>query len=324
MNFRRRLLIAAGLAAPLSSLAQMRDPPIRIGWLSFGRSMGGGKAITAFRAGLRDLGYAEGRDIEIIERVSGTDIAESDRLAAELLLMNPHVVVTLAAAVMSVIRAGVTVPVAFAFSGDPVAAKIVRSFARPGGNLTGMSFLSLELVGKRMELVKEVLPSLKRIAIIANPQHAGRQAELVASQQAAGKLGLALDYFEARNALELNAAFDGIAKARSGAVVVFPDAVTMSFSERIAAFGLQQRVLTMSGWEHFVEQGNLMSYGPNMEASFRRLASYVDRILKGVRPADLPVELPSVVEMVVNLSAAKALRLTIPQTVLLRTDRVIE
>jgi putative ABC transport system substrate-binding protein len=323
----RRAVLKAGatalLLAALPSLAQ-QTRLFRIGWIAFGRSMGGSRALDAFRAGLRDLGYVEGRNVSIVERWSDVNREQTEQLAKELVESSPDLIVTVAAAVFPVVRAGAKMPIVFAFSGDPVVGKLVDSFAHPGRNLTGLSFLSLELVGKRMQLLKETLPALKRMAIIANPQHPGQQAELAAARDAAGKLGLATDYFQVRNGADLEQAFAAIPKSGSRAIVVFPDALTMSFSEPIAAFAARNRVPAISGWAHFAERGNLLSYGPRFEDSFRRLATYVDKVRKGVRPADLPVELPTKFELVINMKTAAALGITIPPPVLVRADRVIE
>lgn len=214
-------------------------------------------------------------------------------------------------------------PVVFGYSGDPVEGKVVDSLARPGRNLTGMSFLSLDLVGKRIQLLKEVLPALKRVAIVARPEHPGAQNELRASQAAAKSLGLAMDYHPLRSDVDFGNALAALPKSGSEAIVVFPDAFTMRYSERFAAFAAASRIPAISGWAQFAERGNLMSYGPNLRDVFRRLAVYVDKIHKGANPAELPVELPTVVELIVNLKSARALGIAFPQSVLLRADRVI-
>jgi putative ABC transport system substrate-binding protein len=179
-------------------------------------------------------------------------------------------------------------------------------------------------VGKRMGLLKEMLPGLKRVAIVANPGHPGEPDELRASQAAAKSLGLIVDYHQMRSESELDSALEAILKARDEAVDVFPDAFTLRYSEKIAAFAVKNRVPTISGWARFAEAGNLMSYGPNLRDVYRRLALYVDKIVKGARPGELPVELPTSVELVVNLKAAKSLGTAIPQTMLMRASRVIE
>jgi ABC-type uncharacterized transport system substrate-binding protein len=322
----RRSLLITGAAAmfAVAARALAQQPKVfRIGWLAYGRAMVGSRALEAFRAGLRDMGYAEGRNLSVMERWSDANNEESDRLAVELVQASPDLIVTTSAAVFSVVRAGARMPVVFGFSGDPVVGKLVDSFAHPGRNLTGMSFLSLELAGKRMELIKEVMPGLKRVAIIANPQHPGKQAELAAAQDAAKTLGVTIDYFELRSLPELSVALDAISKSRSEAIMVFPDARTMSFSDEIAAFSTKTHIPAISGWTHFAEHGNLMTYGPQFEPSFRHLATYVDKIFRGAKPADLPVELPTKFELIVNMKTAQALGIKIPRSIMLRADKVI-
>jgi putative ABC transport system substrate-binding protein len=274
---------------------------------------------------MRDLRYVEGRNLIIDARWGEGSNERLAQLAVELVKSNPQLIVTQGGpATYPVVRAGATMPVVFGFSGDPVEGKLVESFAHPGRNLTGVSFLSLELVGKRMELLKEALPSLKRVAILANPQHPGEQGELHASQSAAKELGLALEYFQLPITAKLEDILPAIAKSRSEAIVVFPDAYMMGLSERIAEFAIKHRIPATSGWAQFAEGGNLMTYGPNLRDSFRRLATYVDKILKGAKPSDLPVELPMKLEFVINLKAAKQIGLTIPPNVLARADKVIK
>jgi putative tryptophan/tyrosine transport system substrate-binding protein len=308
----------------LSAEAQ-RSEPVRIGWISNDRGVGNAPMFAAFREGMRLRGYVEGRDVIIESRWGEGSNERLDQLAVELVKSNPQIIVTQGGpATYPVVRAGATMPIVFAFSGDPVEGKLVDSFAHPGRNLTGVSLLSLDLVGKRMELIKEALPSLKRIAVLANPEHPGEQGELRASQAAAKQLGLALEYFQLPVSANLDDILPAVTKSRSNAIVVFPDAYMMRLSERIAQFAVRQRIPAISGWAQFAEGGNLMTYGPNLQDSYRRLAYYVDRILKGSKPADLPVELPTKFELVINLKTAKELGLTIPQSVLYRADRVIK
>ena len=292
--------------------------------MSSTRVADGSPFLDELRRGLRELGYVEGRNL-LLEAYWGEDSAERiDKLVAEVVAARPQVIVAQGGTAVVMRRATTTIPVVFGYSGDPVEAGLVDSFPRPGRNLTGISYLALELVGKRIELIKEVLPRLKRIAIVANPQHPGDQAERRASQVAATALGLSLAYFEARNTVQLGEALAAIEKSGSGAVVMFPVQNVITNRERIAAWAVKNRLPVASGWAQFTEGGNLMSYGPNLRESSRRLATYVDKILKGAKPADIPVELPTRVELVVNLKAAKALGITVPQTVLLRADQVIE
>ena len=323
MISRRELMVALGaglLNRPRHALAQ-QPAPFRVGWVSLDRA-DGSPFFEPFRAGLRDLGWVEGRNLTIEARWAAGSRERLDLMASELVTSKPHVIVTQGGALQPFRSA--TIPIVFGFSGDPVQAGFVESLARPGRNFTGVSFLSLELVGKRIELLKDVMPKLMRVSILASPEHPGEQAELHASQAAGKALGLTLEYFPVRGEPELEQAFAAIPKVRSEAVVVFPDALTLRARERIARFGVDHRIPVVSGWAQFAESGCLMSYGPNLRVVFRRLATFVDRILKGARPADLPVELPTTVELVVNMKTATALGIKIPQPVLARADQVIE
>jgi putative tryptophan/tyrosine transport system substrate-binding protein len=328
MNNRRKLVIALGasaLTAPFSSFAQQQSKVRRIGWISNDSGSGNPPMFAAFREGLRDLGYVEGRDVVIDARWGEGSDERLEQLAVELVKSKPDVIVTQGGpATHPVINAGATMPVVFGYSGDPVEAAVVSSLARPGRNFTGMTFLSFDLVGKRLELLKEVMPGLKRIAILANPQHPGEQGELRVSRAAAKALGLSFQYFQAQNAAKVEDALAAILKSHSEAVDVFPDGLLIRSRERIAEFSIKNRIPAISGWSEFAESGNLMSYGPNLRDAYRRLATYVDKIFKGAKPADLPVELPTTVELVVNLRAAKALGIKIPNSILVRATKVIE
>lgn len=325
MNNRRKLIFAGTAVALLPRwVAAQPAKVLRIAWLSNDQAANS-PFFDAFRSGMRDLGYIEGRNLAIEARFSEGSAERLDQLAAELIQLKPQIIVTQGGpATHPVARAGATMPVVFGYSGDPVEGKLVDSYARPGRNFTGISFLSLELVGKRMEFLKEALPGLKRVAIVARPEHPGEQGELRASQAAAKSLGLTIDYQQVRNESEFENALAAILKSRSEAIVVFPDAFMMRYSEKFAAFAAKNRIPAISGWARFAESGNLMTYGPNLRDVYRRLATYVDKIAKGAKPADLPVELPTTVELVVNLKTAKALGITIPNTILVRADKVIE
>jgi putative ABC transport system substrate-binding protein len=216
-----------------------------------------------------------------------------------------------------------SVPIVFGFSGDPVEAGLVASFARPGGRLTGIAMQSLELVGKRLEVLKELMPRLARVAILANPAHPGEQLELRASRVAADRLGLALQYLPVTSTRDFETAFAALRQERVEAIVAFPDALVMSQAKTIAAFARQHRVPAVSGWSEFAEEGNLLTYGPNLRTTWKQAAGVVDRLLRGARPADLPVDQPSSFELVINLRTADALGLKIPAAVALRADRVV-
>jgi putative ABC transport system substrate-binding protein len=325
MNIRRKLtfILFAGAWLPRWATAQ-KDRVLRIGWLSSAVAADS-PFFDAFHGGMRELGYVEGRNLIIDARWGAGSGERTEQLAVELVASKPDVIVVSGGpATHALIRAGALMPVVFGYSGDPVEGVVVDSLARPGRNFTGVTFLAFNLVGKRLEMLKEVIPGLKRIAVLANPQHPGEQGELRASQAAAKVLGLALDYHPVRNDAECDAALAAILKSRSEAVDVFPDALLMRYSEKIAAFAAKNRIPAISGWAQFAERGNLMAYGPNLRDSYLRLATYVDKIVKGAKPADLPVELPTTFQLVVNLKSAETLGIKIPQSLLLRADRVIE
>jgi len=301
--------------------AQQVAMPARVGWLSGG---GGRSALNAFRDGMRELGYVEGRNLVIDARWGDGSQERLDQNAADLVRSQPHLLVTQAGqAIFAVRRAKPTIPIVFGLSGDPVDAGLVASFAHPGGNFTGVSFLSLELVGKRMELLKETIVSLKRVAVLANPSHPGEKGEQRETRAAAKALGLELEYFPARPGPDYDNVLPAVAKSRSQALFVFPDAGVIGNSEKLAGFSVKHRIPAMSGWAEFAERGNLITYGPILNEGYRRLAMYADKILKGAKPMDLPVELPTKFEMVINLKTAKQIGLTIPPNVLQRADKVI-
>jgi putative ABC transport system substrate-binding protein len=248
---------------------------------------------------MRDLGYVEGRNLVIDARWGDGSNQRLNRYAVELISSMPKVLVTQAGqAIFAVRRSKPEIPIVFGLSGDPVEAGLVASFAHPGGYFTGVSFPSLELVGKRMELLKETIVTLKA-------------------------LGLDVEYFPASPGPAYDNVLAEVGKSRSQALFVFPDAGVIGNSEKIAAFSVKNRIPAMSGWAEFAERGNLMTYGPILNEGYRRLATYVDKILRGAKPMNLPVELPKTFELVINLKAAKQIGLIIPPNILARADRVI-
>lgn len=310
-------LLAATRAWPQASR------PIRIGWLS--NDAPNSPFFDAFREGMRNLGYVEGSNLVIEARFAAGSPEQMEKMAAELAAIKPLVVVTQGGpSTFPMIKANPAAQIVFGFSGDPIEAKVAESFARPGGNYTGTTFMSFELVGKRMELLKEALHNVKRVAIVANPHHPGERGELKASSAAAKSLGLAVDYHQVTTVAELETAFAAIQKSRCDAIDAFPDGFTMRHADKIAAFTQRTHIPAISGWAQFADRGNLMSYGPNLRDSYKRLATYVDKIAKGAKPGDLPIELPTSVEMVVNLKTARAIGLKLPNSILVRAHRTIE
>ena len=327
----RRVALAVVLAVALllghaPAGAQPRPKVPTIGFLvpATGPYIGAPTAVyEAFRLGLRDLGYVEGRTVRLEYR-SSSDRAQLAELATELVRLDVDVIVAAGVAAYPAKASTDRIPVVFGFSGDPVAAGLVDSLARPSRNMTGIAFLALEMVGKRLELLKEAAPKVSRVAVVAFPGHPGEPGEWRQAEATARALGLSLQRFEVRNATDFDPAFDAIAKGHVEAIHAFPDGVTLAQRARIAQFAMVRRLPSVFGWREYAEAGGLMSYGPVLDASWRRVAVFVDRILKGARPADLPVEQPTKFELVINMKTARALGLTIPPSLLLRADQIID
>ena len=321
---RRQILRALGGGLALAAHARPTAAgPHRLVWFSTGDRMSAGAFLQAMRDGLRDLGYREGQDL-VIETRWAEGAEHEERLAAEILSTRPSVIVTQGRAARVVKAASPTVPVVFGFSGDPIDAGLIASFPRPGGQFTGVTFMAYDLVAKRVEVLKETLPSIRRIAVIASPEHVGQPREFAASKAAADRLGLVTSQHAARTPAEISAALDVAREARADALVIFPDPLTNARRDAISEFALRHRLPAISGWAVYADSGLLLTYGPNLAEAWRRVAYLVDRVLKGARPAELPAELPRTIEMVVNLRTARALGVAIPQAVLARADRVIE
>ena len=319
--------IGAGTLAVFLAFAGPCDAqpaPPRVIWVSPTASAQGGPFFEELRRGLRETGHVEGLSIQLESAWSDGTPQRSAKLIAEVVAAAPSIIVTQGSMGPLARKATATIPVVFGYSGDPVEAGMVDSLPRPGRNMTCISYLALELVGKRMELLKEILPSAKRIAVVASPDHPGDSAERRSSQAAAARLGIALDYFELGRGASVADVLAAVEISRSDAAMFFPTQTVIANRALIAEWSLRKKVPTISGWAQFSEGGNVLSYGPNLADASRRLAYYVDRILKGAKPGDLPVELPSRVELVVNQKTARAIGLTVPPSVLLRADRVIE
>lgn len=325
---RRTFVLTLGsglLGAPGSARAQGRKVA-RVGWVGAWYSRSGAATfLDAFRQGMRDRGYIEGQNLTIDARwMESVSADEAASITAELVRSKVDVLVAQGASIFGVKAAAGSVPVLFGYSGDPVAAKLVASLARPGGNLTGITFLTLELAGKRVELLKEAAPRISRLAILFNPLHIGEEEAVRESQAATQRLGLPLQPFAVHSVAEVTAALDTMVRGRINGVVALPNALIMLQRNAIAEFAVRHRVPTISGWEDFAVDGNLMTYGPNLQEAWRYLATLVDKVLKGAKPGDLPVEQPTTYQLIINLKTAKALGLTIPQSLMLRADRLIE
>jgi putative ABC transport system substrate-binding protein len=324
---RRRKFLGSTIALaalPRLAAAQGAGKPARIGWITAQQEAAVAPFLAALRGGLADLGYVEGRNFSIEARYGDNVVSRVPAMAETLMRLPVDILVAQGPAVTVLAKLPRTVPLVFAFSGDPIAAGFAESLARPRGNMTGQTFMSVELNGKRLELLREIMPQLARVAIIANPLHPGETLERANSEEMARRLGLAIDYFTTRDDGELNTALAAMAADPPGAIVIFPDAFANQNRRRIIEFGMSRRAPVVSGWALYAESGALCTYGPRLSESYRRLAYFVDRILKGAKPEDLPIERPKVVELVINLKTAKALGLTVPPSILVRADEVIE
>ena len=304
--------------------AQQSKKIPRIGFLVVRTLESQATRIEAFRKGLADLGYMEGQDI-IIEWRSGDE--KRDRmpeLAAELARLNVDVIVTGgSAATAPAQKATSTIPIVMAQDIDPVGAGFVASLARPGGNITGLTNISPELSGKRLELLTEVIPGLSQVAVFGNSKLPGNTQAVKETEDAARALQLKLQYMELQSRDDIESAFGAAAKERAQALILLQNLVATTHRKRIAELAVRNRLPAILPFTEFVNAGGLMSYGPNYPDLFRRAALYVDKILKGRKPADLPIEQPVKFEFFINLKAAKQIGLTIPPNILARADKVI-
>lgn len=327
MNRRAFTYALVALAACVESLgfanaadAQQPAGPMRhIGYLS----PGPGYPFEAFREGLRELGYVEGRDITIERRSAEGKPERLQDLAADLVQIRVDVIVTATtAATQAAQRATTTIPIVFALADEPVELGLVASIAKPGGNITGLTGLMAEMTPKRMELLTEVSPGVKRVAVLWAP-YPFSAAVLRGVESASRTLGLTLHEIEVREAVALDSAFARMTAWRAEAVVVVPHPMFMAQRTRLGALAAKHRLPSIYNVKEFVEAGGLMSYGPDVADMSRRAAGYVDKILRGAKPGELPVEQPTKFELVINLKTAKALGVKVPQSLLLQADKVI-
>ena len=318
------LLGGAVAAWPLAARAQQPGRLRTIGFLGQSTRSAASEWVAAFVQRLRELGWMEGRTITIEYRWSEGREERFAEIAAELVRLKVDVILTSGTPeVLAAKQATSVIPIVFATAGDPVGNGLVASLARPGGNVTGMSLQSNDTAGKRLELLREVVPSLRRLAILANVGNPFSVLELGEAQAAARALGLEVDTLEIRRPEDIAPAFEAL-KGRAQALYVCADGLVNANRIRINTLALSVRLPTIHGYRDYVEAGGLMSYGANLPDLFRRSADYVDKILRGAKPADIPVEQPTKFDLVINLTTAKALGLDVPSSLLARADEVIE
>jgi len=319
---RREFITFIGGAAvvwPLVVRAQQGTKLPTIGYLGSARLATESERIAAFVQRLHDLGWIEGRTTVIDYRWAEGRTERYAEIAAEFVRLKVDVIVTVGGAVAAAKQATATIPIVFAYAGDPVGSGMVASLAKPGGNVTGLSVQSTDLAGKRLEILREIFPDVRRLAIIGNVEYAATVLEMGEAQVAARTLGLEVVKSEIRRAEDIAPAFEAL-KGAAEALYVCPDATMNANHARVNTLALGARLPTMHGVREYVEAGGLMSYGPSLPDLYRRAADFVDKILRGAKPADLPVEQPTKFDLVVNLITAQALGLTAPPLLLGRAD----
>lgn len=315
-------LLGGAIAWPVVARAEKPTGRCRIFWMSTDSQPD--PFLDGFREGLEKRGYVEGRNLILELYYAQGNPGALRGVIPELTRGNIDLVVSSGPATR-VIKDVTSVPVLFALSGDPIELGLVHNLAQPGGNFTGSTFLSLDLAGKRVELLKEVMPTLRTLAVLSNTDHPGEQSEWRATRRVAKGLDIEPVYLPFKGTHELDNALVAAGNARADALLVFPDAVTMVHRKRLAEFAVAQRLPSIFGWSEYCEAGGLMSYGANQRATYFALAEYADRILRGEKPANLPVQQPTAFELTVNLKIAEALGIDfVASSFLFRADKVIE
>jgi putative ABC transport system substrate-binding protein len=322
---RRVLALVPGLvvahARPVFAQRAVKTPA-RVGWLSYLANPD--PAVDRLREGMRELGHVEGKSYVLVTRYADADFTRLPKLVEELVGERIDVLVTRGPSADYTKAARTRVPIVFAYSGDPVESGFAQSLARPGLNMTGITFMALELSAKRVEVLKELVPSAARVALLSNPEHAGELVEYRVTDEAAKRVGVTITRYLVRTPAELLKVMEEIRGARPDAMLVFPDSLTLVRRKDIAEFAATAKIPTMYGWTDFVESGGLISYGPKLFDSFKLLAKFVDRVVKGADASTVPIEQVSRIALTINKAAARAVGLTIPGPLLVRADQVIE
>ena len=314
------------LAAPPSVDAQPRENVRRIGFLAGGSSTVSAANVGAFREGLRDLGWVEGQNVVIDFRFAEGRFDRMPDLAAELVRLKADLIVAVPTpAALAAKNATASIPIVMISVPDPVELGLVASLARPGGNVTGVSFsVGIDIIGKELQMLKEAVPRVRSVAILLNPTNPGHALTLGKANADAQALGLSLQFLEARTPGEFDGAFAAMGKARVDALLVVADSMFAAHRARLAELAAKNRLPSVYAFREYVDAGGLISYGPNLASQYRQAAGYVDKILKGARAAELPVEQPTKFDLVINLKTARALGLVIPQSLRIQANHIIE
>lgn len=322
-----RLITAVLLlvAVPIAVTAQEPSRVSRIGFLGAGSSSSGDPRVEPLRQGFRELGYAEGQDLAFEFRWADGNANRLPQLATELARLKMSAIVTQGTQATDATRRAVTtIPIVFAVAGDPVGAGLVTSLARPGGNVTGLTDIAPEIIGKRLELLREAVPGITRVAVLWNPANSTAAPQVKDTETAARSIGISVRSLELADVIQLESAFAAAVQGHAQALTVLSDGALYGRRVQIAQLAAKHRLLCVAGTPEFAESGCVMAYGPNVADMHRRAAVFVDKILKGASPGDLPVEQPTKFELVLNLRTAKALGLKISPTLLARADKVVE
>lgn len=320
----RRRILAAGLAAPWLGAGHAFAAERVIGWISPESTVATVPFFNALKAGLTAALPPGAEPVRIVERYDVNTPALAAAQVAELQQMGVRLIVAQGAATTTVVAAKPSVPVVFGYSGDPVVAGIAQSLSRPGGNATGISFMSIELNPKRIDFLRTAVPGCRKIALLSNARHAGEEKEIAACQSAVQPLGIELTPYRARNAGEIRAALTQALDSGTQAVVMLPSSSMVQLAPTAAADCIARKVPLVSGWAVIARAGGLFTYGPNLQEAYKRLALYVVRVLGGAPPATLPIEQPTVLELVINQKTATALGLTLPPALLAQADEIVE
>ena len=327
MNNRREFLVALGagalaFGAPPDAFSQQQGKVWRVGFLAVRPEPG---LQAAFARGMSDLGYVEGKNLLIESRSADGKVERLPGLADDLVRLKVDVIVAAGTVTTGAAkRATDTIPIVMGSSADPIGNRLVKTLAHPGGNVTGLSTLRTDTSPKLLEMLRSVAPSLSRVAVLVNPTNTSQPLSVTSVRSAAQSMSLTILPVEARTAAEIERAFSAATQGKAGAIIVMRDGIFLEERRQIAELAAKNRLSTVSDDREYVDAGTLMSYGPSLADQFRRAAGYVDKILKGAKPGDLPVEQPTKLELVINLKTAKALGLTIPQALLLRADELIQ
>lgn len=317
-------LAASSVVSPPIASAQNNARTIKIGWLTAEREASLTPYLAAMRQGFKELGHVEGQNLLIDYRFGDDELQRVPELAAELVKSGVELIVAQGAAVSELAKRPSPVPIVYVFSGDPPAAGFADSLSRPRGNMTGVTMMAAELNSKRLEILRDLVPRLRRVAIVANPEHHGVNLERASSEEAGQRLDIDVRYYPTSSVSQLDAAFASIKSDPVQAISIFSDGFAVQNRKAIIDFAGEQRVPVVAGWSIFARSGAICTYGPLQSEQYRRLASYVDRIVKGAKPSDLPIQRPSKFETVVNLKAARSLGLSIPPGLLASADELIE